>query len=199
MQIINPLHNIVDLMELGGPVLGILLIISIISSTIVIYKFLQFWRIQIIIPFGKTQTSAPKALQEISTEVIRLGKLVSEGSLKHEDAVEFLESLGEDQLRLLRSGLRVLDLVSQISPLIGLFGTVLGMISAFQALQVSGSVVDPSVLAGGIWTALLTTAAGLGVAMPVNVALVYFESCLDNYESMLLSMISYKLNPASCL
>ena len=63
-----------------------------------------------------------------------------------------------------------------MAPLLGLFGTVLGMIDAFRALQAAGDAVDPSVLAGGIWVALLTTAAGLGVAMPTSLALTFFES-----------------------
>ena len=57
----------------------------------------------------------------------------------------------------------------------GLFGTVLGMIDAFRALQAAGDAVDPSVLAGGIWVALLTTAAGLGVAMPTSLALTFLR------------------------
>ncbi len=65
-----------------------------------------------------------------------------------------------------RTGLRPLDLVITIAPLLGLLGTVLGMIEAFQALQDSGARADPAALAGGIWEALLTTAAGMGLAIP---------------------------------
>ena len=60
--------------------------------------------------------------------------------------------------------------------MLGLFGTVLGMIAAFQALQEAGASVDPSALAGGIWVALLTTAGGLAIAMPTSLALSWFES-----------------------
>ena len=62
----------------------------------------------------------------------------------------------------LEGGFRLLDTIGQTAPLLGLFGTVLGMIDAFQALQEAGQAVDPSLLAGGIWVALLTTAAGAG-------------------------------------
>ena len=55
-----------------------------------------------------------------------------------------------------------------MAPLLGLFGTVLGMIEAFKAMEVAGAQVDPAVLSGGIWQALLTTAVGLGVAIPVS-------------------------------
>ena len=66
--------------------------------------------------------------------------------------------------------------MAQIAPLLGLFGTVLGMIDAFRALQSAGTAVDPTVLAGGIWVALLTTAAGLAVAMPTSLLLTWLES-----------------------
>lgn len=79
----------------------------------------------------------------------------------------------------LDSGLRLLESIGQISPLLGLYGTVLGMIEAFQAMQGAGASVDPSVLAGGIWVALLTTAVGLAVAMPVTMVLSWFDSRVE--------------------
>ncbi len=79
-------------------------------------------------------------------------------------------------------GLRVLDLTAQLAPLLGLFGTVLGMIEAFQTLQEAGSTADPSLLAGGIWVALLTTAVGLCVAIPASVVLAWFDSRLLHHR-----------------
>ena len=72
-----------------------------------------------------------------------------------------------------------LELIATIAPLLGLLGTVLGMIAAFQALQAAGSRADPAILAGGIWEALLTTAAGMAVAIPASMALTWFESVVD--------------------
>lgn len=86
------------------------------------------------------------------------------------------------QLAQARAGLRALELIATIAPLLGLLGTVLGMIAAFQALQEAGSRADPSLLAGGIWEALLTTAAGMGVAIPASVALTWFESVVDRLQ-----------------
>jgi len=77
------------------------------------------------------------------------------------------------------SGLRALELIATIAPLLGLLGTVMGMIAAFQALQQSGSRADPAMLAGGIWEALLTTAAGMAVAIPASAALTWFEAVID--------------------
>ena len=77
--------------------------------------------------------------------------------------------LGAERLEQLRAHLRALEVIASLAPLLGLLGTVLGMIKAFQQLQAAGARVDPSVLSGGIWEALLTTAVGLAVAIPVIV------------------------------
>ncbi|MDX8354812.1 MotA/TolQ/ExbB proton channel family protein [Cognatiyoonia sp. IB215182] len=90
-----------------------------------------------------------------------------------------LISEAEARFARLERGLRILDNVAQLAPLLGLFGTVLGMIEAFQALQDAGSQVDPSILAGGIWVALMTTAAGLAVAMPTSILHSWLESRMD--------------------
>lgn len=78
-----------------------------------------------------------------------------------------------------RRGLRGLELAATVGPLLGLLGTVTGMIAAFQTLQAAGSRADPALLAGGIWEALLTTAAGMAVAIPAQVALTWFDSVVD--------------------
>jgi biopolymer transport protein ExbB len=82
-----------------------------------------------------------------------------------------------------RRGLRALELIAAIAPLIGLLGTVLGMIEAFQALQAAGNRADPAALAGGIWQALLTTAAGMAVAIPAAMAHSWFESVVDRVQA----------------
>ncbi|WP_339949945.1 MotA/TolQ/ExbB proton channel family protein [uncultured Albimonas sp.] len=78
-----------------------------------------------------------------------------------------------------RTGLRALELIATAAPLLGLLGTVLGMIAAFRTLQEAGGRADPAMLAGGIWEALLTTAAGMAVAIPASAALTWFESVAD--------------------
>lgn len=90
-----------------------------------------------------------------------------------------LSGLAEARLADLSSGLRIIGSVAQVAPLLGLFGTVLGMIEAFQALQAAGQAVDPSALAGGIWVALLTTAVGLAVAMPAALVLSWLDSRIE--------------------
>lgn len=77
------------------------------------------------------------------------------------------------------SGLRFLDLAAAIGPLLGLLGTVTGMIAAFQGLAAAGVRADTATLAGGIWEALLTTAAGMAVAIPAMIAQHWFESVIE--------------------
>jgi hypothetical protein len=77
---------------------------------------------------------------------------------------------GNLEIEAMSRGLRLLELVAMISPLLGLLGTVLGMIQSFRQLEMAGGAANASVLAGGIWQALLTTAAGLLVAIPAAVA-----------------------------
>ena len=66
-----------------------------------------------------------------------------------------------------------------IEPLMGLLGTVFGLIQAFQEIQAAGTRVEPSTLAGGIWQALLTTAAGLSAAIPVAIAYTWLQRVVD--------------------
>jgi biopolymer transport protein ExbB len=80
------------------------------------------------------------------------------------------------------SQLRALELITTVAPLLGLLGTVLGMIEAFQALQAAGTRADPAALAGGIWEALLTTAAGMAVAIPASAALSYFDGTVERLK-----------------
>jgi biopolymer transport protein ExbB len=79
------------------------------------------------------------------------------------------------EVRRMERFLPTLFLIGSISPLLGLLGTVAGMIKAFQAIENLGGKVDASVLAGGIWEAMLTTALGLGVAIPAMVAHNYLQ------------------------
>ncbi|MBT8455409.1 MAG: MotA/TolQ/ExbB proton channel family protein, partial [Alphaproteobacteria bacterium] len=91
--------------------------------------------------------------------------------------------LARAELREARAGVRMLELIATIAPLLGLFGTVLGMIEAFQALQSAGARADPGVLAGGIWEALLTTAAGMAVAIPAAMAVTWVDGVVDRAQA----------------
>jgi len=69
-----------------------------------------------------------------------------------------------------------------VAPLLGLRGTVLGMVEACQSLEAAGNRVNPAILSGGIWEALLTTAAGLIVAIPAVAAHNWLERSVERYS-----------------
>jgi len=93
----------------------------------------------------------------------------------------------DEEVRSLSSGIQALATIGNIAPLLGLLGTVIGMIKAFMVIQQMGGKVNAAVLAGGIWEAMLTTAFGLAVALPVMVAHSYLMSRIDKYEARLQS------------
>ena len=181
----GPLQEIVDA---GGPVFILLMLTSVITLTLVVFKILQYARQRVGAHRSLSDALAAldrgdrrKAQQIFASSphflspVFDLGVRMGEGAGK----TARLEAEAEKRLEPLESGFRVLDTVAQLAPLLGLLGTVLGMIQAFQALQSAGPQVDPASLAGGIWVALLTTAAGLCVAMPTSIALSWFEARID--------------------
>lgn len=92
-----------------------------------------------------------------------------------------LSFIGTKQVRNLEKGLGVLSLIAVVSPLLGFTGTVTGMIQAFMVIagNSGGTRVEPSMVAGGIYEALITTAFGLFVAIPTHVAVHFLEDRLD--------------------
>jgi len=89
-----------------------------------------------------------------------------------------ISTTGIIELDFLERGLPVLGTIANVAPMLGFLGTVIGMILAFQAIEIAGQV-EPGLVAGGIKVALITTAAGLTIAIPVNVAYNYFVTRID--------------------
>ncbi|MFH2044373.1 MAG: MotA/TolQ/ExbB proton channel family protein [Pseudomonadota bacterium] len=89
----------------------------------------------------------------------------------------------DEEVQGLSRYLQALATMGNIVPMMGLLGTVMGMIKAFMVIQEMGGKVNSSVLAGGIWEAMLTTAFGLAVALPIVVAHSYLLSMVNGYES----------------
>ena len=189
-----------ELVDIGGPIVLILIILSVIAFTIVIAKLLQFSQARI---FSTRSASiiadALKAIRQDNIDYARQ-KLRSSRSpmsvilqtilrLKQQDVEEELlreeaERIANFQLVRLRRHLRTLEVIATISPLLGLLGTVIGMITAFQQLQQGSGAVDPKVLSGGIWEALLTTAAGLVVAIPATVMFNILSGFTDRFQQL---------------
>lgn len=183
----------IDLLKLilkGGPVMIILLIMSIISLAIILLKIYQFYKSDIynsnkVIPIFKLLkdnkiVQAQELLNTIihpSSEIIL--SIIDNKQLSNEDRENEVSIIGEKQIRNLEFLLKPLELIANIAPLLGLLGTVIGMITAFSKLENAGSRVDPAILAGGIWEALLTTAFGLIVAIPALGAFYWLDGKVD--------------------
>lgn len=110
------------------------------------------------------------------------GRILSEGLRRADEGTErvikSIENAGLIEMAKLERGLVVLATVSTVAPLLGFLGTVVGMIQAFQAIELAGEV-EATTVAAGIKVALITTAAGLVIAIPVSIAHNYFVSRID--------------------
>ena len=184
-----------ELFRAGGPLMWIILLCSLVALTIIFERMLSL-RQRRVAPDGlgrqvidlvvTGQVSADKI------EVIRnhspLGAVYAAGlaNIAHgkEDMKEALEEAGKQVVHQLGRYLNTLGTIASITPLIGLLGTVIGMIKVFTAITASG-VGDPTVLSGGISEALITTAAGLSVGIPCLMLYRYFRSRITGLTVML--------------
>jgi biopolymer transport protein ExbB len=186
----SDLTTLTGMLGRGGPALWLIAALSVLTLALVLWKV---WRLVLAGAWARGRAEALVARLCAQDETglpqhprpVRLRfvtdswQVLQSGAYAPEAAREEITRLAQRALTDLRAGLRPLELIATIAPLIGLLGTVLGMIEAFQALQDSGAQADASVLAGGIWEALLTTAAGMAVAIPATVAQSWFESVAE--------------------
>jgi len=92
-----------------------------------------------------------------------------------EQLEEVINLQGSSELKRLNQNLHIIELVGRLAPLLGLLGTVTGLVEAFRTVSEAKSAIDPSMLAGGIWEALITTVAGLVIAIPAMVSHHFLE------------------------
>ncbi len=187
-----PTRNLLDAVRDGGPLMMAIAVCSFILCVFVFERASSLRRGRVIPgPFVK-----------------RFVRQLKEGQLQRDEALELCEKnrspvsnvfaaavrkwgrpsveieqaiidAGERVTNGLRRYLRLFNGISTISPLLGLLGTVVGMIRAFNAIVVAGAMGRPELLAAGISQALLTTAAGLTVAIPALIAYLFFISRVD--------------------
>lgn len=185
----------------GGPLMWPILLCSVIAVSIVLERLWHFYRIRLDIPkfsskvlglLQKKKTKEALGLcQNTRAPIARLlGCAIQNHKRNYQDQERAISRTGSREVRGLEKNLRGLAIIGNITPLLGLLGTVTGMIRAFMKIQELGGRVDANVLAGGIWEALLTTAAGLSVAIPTLVAYHYFEGRVDNYSSQMKNVAS---------
>ncbi len=175
----------------GGFLMWPIALCSIVSLTIILERLYYF---------SRTRPKSANLSEQVSL-LLNQGKSAEAHSLCERDksflghfisvGVKVMNHTAEDKQKILRRAgsreledgerhLRVLSVIGNISTLLGLTGTVTGMIQTFMKIERIGGVADVSLLAGGIWEALLTTAAGLFVAIPTLIFYYYFEGIVDN-------------------
>ena len=196
MDLFSSWTNVQAFLIKGGPAIWAIAALSVLTMALILWKI---WRLMLLGAWaGRHTEAAVKSWEngEIAAARATLGNrqslraVVARAAIETElddrfdaaGAREEIQRVARNKLAEARTGLRALELIATTAPLLGLLGTVLGMITAFQTLQEAGSRADPAALAGGIWEALLTTAAGMAVAIPAGVALTWFESVADRAQ-----------------
>ncbi len=177
---------------------GLLLIPIFACSIIALAIFLER-----LVRFRKANLKDPSIIEKIYAAAIRNDiELARSYTVKEESAISRILDEGlsvccddretvetvlshaiENEVRSLSKYLGGLALIGNITPLLGLLGTVIGMIKAFMAIERLGGKVNASVLAGGIWEAMLTTAVGLSVAIPVIMAYSFLNGKIDALQA----------------
>lgn len=189
----QPSSQLLDLLDRIGVVGGVLLVLSVVALAIIILKIVQFRRLAL-----RSDRVAEQALASVQRRDLDAARRQLAGqrhpaarvlafAVMHDgnpDApqatlADEVQCAAEREMEQLEWGFRPLGAIVQLSPLLGLLGTVFGMIRAFADLEGAGEQVSPALLAGGIWQALLTTAMGLVIAIPTRAVLYYLEARVD--------------------
>ncbi len=160
--------------ETGGPIMYILLALNIIGFTTMIVKFIQYL-------LAKRKTG--RIVAEVY-DGLRVGDNATKLALSKDIMIE--KMVGYER------GLSTVRIIASIAPLLGLLGTVIGVLSAFEAISQQG-MDDPSVFASGISLALITTVGGLIVAIPHYIGYNYLIGMLDKIEAKLGREMSHQI------
>ena len=179
----------------GGPVMWPILLCSVFALAIILEKFWHLRKINIdtrqflsdVLDKMKRHETR-EALQICDKTKSPISHILKAGILKYDRTRDQIKEAIKDaslyEIPKLEKNLSVLATIAHISPLLGLLGTVTGMVRCFQTIQAKATTfhpVSPGDLAGGIWEALLTTVAGLIVAIPTFVVYNYLVSRINNF------------------
>jgi len=197
-----------ELLAKGGLVMPIILLLSVYVVAVVIYKVFQFWStgafstsfIHNVLAavddkkLGEAMNIANHQKGPAARVIEATINAISNRAISDEKRLRAIEAAGTREMRFYENHMRGLEMVANLSPLLGLLGTVTGMVKVFAGISQTGSGVDPALLAGGIWEALLTTVAGLAVAIPSLAAHYMLESRIDyiraNVKDAVMSIMS---------
>jgi biopolymer transport protein ExbB len=167
--------SLMDYVDKAGTIGIILLVLFTLGMSIMIWKFIHIYYSKI---------TRKKYLQEV------LEKLsgIEEPSL----SMKVSKSIIDEKMSTLESGMSTIRIVSSISPLLGLLGTVIGILQAFDVISKTG-LGEPTAFAGGISLALITTVMGLIIAIPHYIGYNYLVRSINHFESILLKEMDFKI------
>lgn len=161
-----------------------LLFLSIVSLAIIVERFVFYarhrYRVGTSLEDLRTGQRNPQMIESAGNPLLGVGQVFLTSAPEGEEHCQNLtERESSRWINRHERGLRILSVIGSISPLIGLLGTVWGMVNAFAQISDLGDKVTPADFAGGIWTGLLTTVAGLLVAIPAVTMCRLFEARID--------------------
>ncbi len=185
-------YNLLTLFADGGPMMYALVLCSLVALGVIIAKAYTLWVAhrdteQILSEVAELteQGRMDEAIQRCvdtpgPTAAILLAGLrrIEDGKVREDELEQVINTTGTIELGFLERGLVILATVANVAPLMGFLGTVAGMIMAFESIEMAGDV-DPTLVAGGIKVALLTTATGLLIAIPTNIGYNFFVTRID--------------------
>lgn len=194
-----------DMLGSGGPIIAVLIVLSLASLALIVVKTLQLWAVR-----SGAAARAAAFEQWSSGDRYAAQQAVATGRSPADRVTAFamaslakgfrgpaleaeLARRGNEEVAEMNRLIRVIELIAMISPLLGLLGTVLGMIQSFQELEMAQGAANASVLAGGIWQALLTTAAGLLVAIPAALGAGLLSARVESAAQMIESAVGQLL------
>lgn len=186
----------IPFIQKGGIIMIPILLCSVLALAIFVERLIRFSRMRHrgaglaekvagLLKDGNDE-GAKRVAEESNSP---LGRVLAQAMAVWDREREILETVIvnaiDEEVRGLSSYLQSLATIGNLAPLLGLLGTVMGLIKAFMVIQEMGGKVNAAVLAGGIWEAMLTTAFGLAVALPTIVAHSYLLGRVDEYEARL--------------
>jgi len=181
----------IEILERGGIMMYPLILASVLALAIIIERFFSLRKKKIIIPDIINVVEQFSSFQDMElaknicskysgplSNLIKIG--LDNTDLDRADIKELIEDQGRQEVRHLERGLTILETVAVIAPLMGLLGTVLGMIRVFGVIKEQG-IGQAAALSGGISEALITTVTGLFVGIPVLIFYNYFARKAENF------------------
>ncbi len=196
-----------EMIRSGGLIMIVLALLSVAAGALVINNFMTL-KEDLLIPssftddvIAKMEAGNERALKaQVLSEQNVISRIVQAGLSKKNrgviNAKEAMETAARQEIGALWQNISYLADIAALSPLVGLLGTVLGMIQAFNVIAFQTAVVKPLLLAGGVSKAMVTTAGGLIVAIPVMVFYAYFRgrvqritNLIESYSSDLMKLV----------